>query len=389
MPKPRKKANGTWTLVVQYAGNRRNLTLGKIPKSQADGFANDVNALIEHVKYGGKSMPQRLQAWVSDLSEKHKNQLSDIGLFEYKSAGVTVRQLLAEYLDDYKTQGHEESTVTKVRSTIQNRFDKINKVRVDKLEPVKKSIGLKAEPVWTAEARKILTSFNSWQRNHFAPATWTRDNKLLVSVGIWAQKHGIIDHNPFTILPTASMVNDERNAYVSRESIMDVMESCLSPDIRLTIAMGRFAGMRTCSEVRTMKWSHIDADAGTLTIIDSKKKKPRVMPLFDDIRAELERQREFTGETRFVASPQLRSASSSNNYQKIKDAISRSGQEPWDRVRQNLRTSCENDLLDTFDERLVTQWIGHTIHVSREHYQKLRPSDYQAAIKQAANNSVG
>ena len=388
MPKARKKANGTWTLVVQYAGNRRNLTLGRIPKSQADGFANDVNALIEHVKYGGKSMPQRLQAWVSDLSERHKAQLSAIGLFEYKSAGVTVKQLLAQYLADYQTQGHESSTVTKVRSTIGNRFDKINRARVDKLEPVKKSIGLKAEPVWTAESRKILTSFNSWQRNHFAPATWTRDNKLLVSVGIWAQKLGIIDHNPFTILPTASMVNDERNAYVSRELILDVMEACLSPDIRLTLAMGRFAGVRTCSEVRTMKWSHVDVEAGTLTIIDSKKKKPRVMPLFDDILGELERQREFTGETRFIASSRMRSSTSSDNYQKIKDAIFRAGAKPWNRVRQNLRTSCENDLLDTFDERLVTQWLGHTIRVSREHYQKLRPRDYQAAIKQAAGKSL-
>lgn len=159
------------------------------------------------------------------------------------------------------------------------------------------------------------------------------------------------------------------------------MEACLEPDVRLIFAMGRLAGLRTCSEVRTMKWSHVDESAGTLTIIDSKTKKPRKMPLFAGVREELDRQRLVTGTTRFVASQNLRSTSSSANYQKMCDAIRRSGQEQWVRVRQNLRTSCENDLLDKFDERLVTHWIGHSVTVSRKHYQRLRAEDYLNAIE--------
>ena len=107
----------------------------------------------------------------------------------------------------------------------------------------------------------------------------------------------------------------------------------------------------------------------------------RVMPLFRNIAEELEKQREFTGDTRFVVSKQMRSTSSASNYDKVVDAITRSGQEVWERVRQNLRTSCENDLLEFFDERLVTLWIGHTVRISRSHYQKLRPGDYHAAIE--------
>ncbi|MEO1528795.1 MAG: tyrosine-type recombinase/integrase [Planctomycetota bacterium] len=238
-----------------------------------------------------------------------------------------------------------------------------------------------ADPVFSDDAKLILNSFNSWQRNHFAPATWTRDNKLLASVGYWAAKQGLCDHNPFTTLPRAAMENHDRNEYVSVDAVLDAMEACLSPDIRLTLALGRFAGLRTDSEVRTMKWSHVDFDAGTLTIIDSKKKKPRVMPLFDRIREELERQHAVTGETRFVASAEMRSSSSSANFGKIRDAIKRSGQEQWQRTRQNLRTSCENDLLELFDERLVTHWLGHCTAVSRKHYQKLRPADYLNAIE--------
>ena len=385
MSKPRKKPNGTWTLVVQFAGKRRNLTLGRLPKSQIDHFARNAEFLVEHVKHGGKTFPPALQAWISELNERHKVQFSEIGLFDYKRTGMTVGELCDKYVADYENRTDVTgSSVTKVRSAINNRLGKLRYVAVEAIEPVQRSVRQNAEPVWSDAAQKTLADFNSWQRNYYAAATWSRDNKLLSSVGIWAVKHGYLDHNPFSPLPSASMVNEDRNTYLTRESVLDAMESSISPDIRITLALGRLAGFRTCSEVRTLKWRDVDVEAGTLTIIDSKKRKPRVMPLFDDIREELEKQREITGNTRFVASSQMRSTSSSTNYQRICEAIRRSGQEPWPRIRQNLRASAENDLLELFDERLVTAWLGHTVTVSREHYQKLRPSDYRNAIAKAA-----
>ena len=387
MPKAKKSRNGTWTIVAQFAGKRRTITLGKLPKSHADAFAANLNLLIEHNRYGGNSLPPKLQAWINEeLCERHKTQLSEIGLFEYRTC-KTVGDLIDAYLLDYLQRADiEPSTKTKVKSTIENRFQPARRYLLDVVEPAQRSPNPGAEPIWSSEAKRLFTTFNSWQRNHFSPATWTRDNKLLSSIGIWAVKCGYCTHNPFVILPCSSMVNDERNAYVESQWVADAMEACLSPDTRLTFALGRYAGLRTCSEVRTMKWSHVDTKANTLTVIDSKKKKPRVMPLFEHVLAELERQRKITGHTKFVASAELRSTSSSANFGKMKDAVSRSGQESWDRLRQNLRTSCENDLLALFDERLVTQWLGHTVTVSRKHYQKLRPRDYLKAIQTAASH---
>lgn len=390
MSKPRKNRSGTWTLVVQFAGQRRNLTLGKLPKSEIDHFHASVQSLIEHVKFGGKAIPPRLQSWASNLAERHKIQLSEIGLFDnFRTSAMTVGELMDRYAADYEKRADVTgSSKTKVKSAIKNRLGRLRTLRLDDIEPVQRSIRQNADPIWSDEAKLHLSTFNAWQRNHFAVATWSRDNKLFSSVGIWAVKNGLCDHNPFTLLPSASMVNAERNFYLTADMVRDAMESCLSPDIRITLALGRFAGLRTCSEVRTMKWSHVDLEAGTLTIIDSKKKTPRVMPLFENVRAELDRQRLHTGETRFVASEEMRRSSSSANYQKVRDAITRSGQKAWDRIRQNLRSSCENDLLELFDERLVAQWIGHTVTVSRKHYQKLRPSDYLAAVAKASANNL-
>ena len=388
MPKPRKQPNGTWTLIVSYLRSRKQLTLGKITKPEADLFSIQVQQLIDHRRHGGPALPAPLQSWLNSINQKHRQQLADLGLFVSRPVLITIGDLLDEYLTAYQASSVADSTKTKVESSIRNRFDKIKACRIDAIEPRQVSTRANADPVRPSEATSILKQFNVWQRNFFAPATWTRDNKLLSSVGIWAVKAGHCDFNPFVGLPTASMINEERNEYVTLESATDAMDSCLDADTRLTIAMGRLCGLRTCSEVRTMKWSHVDYDGNTITVIDSKKKTPRIMPLFDSAKAELKRQQAITGETRWVISSAMRATTSAASYARVKQAIARSGQEIWPRIRQNLRASCENDLLEIFPERLVTNWLGHTVGVSRAHYQKLRASDYETAIETARRSGI-
>jgi hypothetical protein len=66
----------------------------------------------------------------------------------------------------------------------------------------------------------------------------------------------------------------------------------------------------------------------------------------------------------------------------MKQALQRAGHTPWVKFNMNMRSSCENDLLrQGFSERLVTQWLGHTVQISRAHYQKLFAADYQTAVE--------
>ena len=358
------------------------MTLGKISKREADAFSVNIERLCDIRKHGSTNVPGDLQSWLEHRCERHLEQLSRVGLVDYLSSNLTLSDLFDAYETWYLRRTEiADSTKKKVTSTLKNRVGRLRGHKIKDVEPSRISFRKNADPVWSENAESILTQFNSWQRNYASVATWSRDNKLLSSIGIWAVAQGYCDYNPFSTLPSKSMVNDERNEYIDAQKVLDAMEACLSPDIRLTLAMGRFAGVRTCSEVRTLKWSHVDFETGILTVIDSKKKKARSMPMFDDIRDELIRQREFTGSTRFVASEEMRSSTASANYTKVKNAVSRSGQEPWERLRQNLRTSCENDLLERFEEREVTSWLGHSVAVSRDHYQKTRPGDFKIAIE--------
>ncbi len=388
MSKPRKQKNGTFTLMVQFERRRKQLTLGRISSREANAFAGNIDRLVDCIRYG-MPLPADLSIWVNGLGKIHQQQLVEIGLLSGSAANMTVKDLLGKFLEHYEARTDvTPSTKKKISSTLKSRVQKIEKRKLSEIEPQKPSTKRNAKPVYSAEATKILTDFNSWQRNFYAQATWSRDNKLLRSVGNFAVEHGYCDFNPFSMLPSKSMVNDERNQYIEVSTVIDVIESCLHPDTRLALALARFAAFRIVSEVRTLKWEHVDFENNQLRILDSKRQKMRSMPLFDNIREALEIQQEYTGTDRFVASSHLRQRSDSDNYNRIKAAIRRAGLKQWDRLRQNLRSSCENDLLELFPERMVTVWVGHTIRVSRDHYQKQRQSAIDSAIERARANGL-
>lgn len=57
------------------------------------------------------------------------------------------------------------------------------------------------------------------------------------------------------------------------------------------------------------------------------------------------------------------------------------GAEPWPKLFQNLRSSCESELANTFPLPVVTKWLGNTPSVALRHY--VDPTD--AAFTAATN----
>lgn len=373
--------------MAAFRGRRRNLTLGKMPKHDAELFSTKLSKLIQFRKYSDGTIPPELQVWLEQLNEQHSKQLSDIGLFEYESSLTTVGQLFDAFESWYPTKKKRngqlvsESSCRAVGRSLKRFPQRFKAHQIDTLQPKRRSLRANSEPVFSAEAEAIFTDLNSWQRNHYSPATWSRDNKHLRSIGIWAVSRGYCDYNPFTLMPSPGERNPDRIEHVTVEMAEDAISCCYDTDTALSFILGRFAGLRVPSELRTLKWQGVDFGNQQLTVLDSKKKVFRKAPMFDRVREALEKQHKLTGETRFVMSERFLAHDDSNNYNLMAAAVRRSGQELWDRLRHNLRGSCENDLLKIFPERLVCQYIGHTVKVSREHYQQQTADDYLNAIQ--------
>ncbi|MDO5309675.1 MAG: tyrosine-type recombinase/integrase [Planctomycetia bacterium] len=58
------------------------------------------------------------------------------------------------------------------------------------------------------------------------------------------------------------------------------------------------------------------------------------------------------------------------------------GLEPWQKLFQNMRCSCENDLIeDGYPAHVVGAWLGHTSKVQQRHYLRVLDSFYENAVK--------
>jgi integrase len=379
--KPRLQ--GTKYLIsATYKHRRKTITLGEVDKREATKFAAMIGSLVDCKKYG-RSLPIDVSVWVSTISERHKQQLAELGLLDQPLRTMTVQELIDLFIEDYENRNdiRESSKVQFVQSM--NRFPaELRKRTLIEIEPKNRTTRPNAEPQFSQSAVELFRLVERWQSERYAQASWSRANGRLREVGFWAVKRGILDYNPFILLSKPGEVNEARNFHVPGESVRAAMDHSIDADTRLFLCFGRFAGLRLPSELRTLRPSDIDFGKSKLKILDSKKRRYRTMPLFSILRAELDRHRDSVGWTDFVLSERSRNASEANNYNLMKEAIERAGLAVWPRLRQNLRSSCENELLAKgFDERLVTGWLGHTITVSRQHYQSLSDADFSLAIE--------
>lgn len=375
MPKPQKKPNGSYVLNVAFQSRRKKLTLGKVTRQDANLFCANLELLLDYRRRGSR-LTNELTLFINTLCKDHLEKLTNLGVVYDNDRSITIGQLIKKFLENYKDREDiMESTKQRMDRALR-RFPKwFQSMDVEDITPKKEIDRPNAEPTFSKDSKKTLKRVESHMRNHHAVSTWSRTHGNLREVGNWAVRVGYVDYNPFSLLPCPGERNPARNVYVETVWVEDAIDQCRDSDTRIAFAMGRYAGLRLHSELRTMKWEHIelDSDTPTLKTFDSKKREFREpMPVFPDLARHLLEHREESGNGKYVISNKNRRNTDNYLYKLMAEAVMRTEHQRWTRLRQNLRTSCENDLLSAgFPENLVVAWIGHTVKVSRESYQKV------------------
>ena len=68
--------------------------------------------------------------------------------------------------------------------------------------------------------------------------------------------------------------------------------------------------------------------------------------------------------------------------------IRRAGLQPWPKLFQNLRASCETDTMQQHPIHVVTAWIGNTPKIAIGHYLQTLDTDFEKAVKGGAESGA-
>ena len=360
---------------LQFAdadGTRRTLSLGKTPKKQAESIKTHVERIIT-ASISRCSVEPETATWLSKLDDVMRGKLARVGLIQARETST-----LAAFLTLYIDSRNDAKATTK---TVWRRTQRHLLIHFDggrSLRSVTKADGKAFMQYLVGEGLAVNTVRRTCgiAKQFFADAL---DREL-------------VDGNPFKQrdIATTTGSNQERVAYITRETVKAVLDACPDAEWRLLFALSRFAGLRTPSEPLLMKWSDIHWDQSRMTVHSPKTAHheggaQRVVPIFPELRPYLEAAFEAARPGEVYVITRYRGGDKNLGTQ-LKRIIGKAGVKPWPKVWHNLRASAETDLARVHPIKAVCDWIGNSVSVAQRHYLTTTEDDFQKAIGNPTHN---
>lgn len=351
-------------------GKRRKIYLGKFLAKLANGLKVKVESLVSALNARSAPDPETAR-WVADLDQQMSDKLAAVDLIPRRES-IT----LAGFLNRYKSVRSDvkESTRVNWRHTIRN--------LIEHFSPDKPLRSITCGDA--ADWRLYL------KEQELSEPTIRKRCQNAKQFFAYAMKHHLVSSNPFSELKAGNQANPSRLFFVDREMTAKLIDAAPDAQWRCLIALCRFGGFRNPTETLALKWEDIDWERNRIRVTSVKTahlagKESRVIPLFEEIRPYLEECDELAkpGDVHVITRYRDATQNLRTQFQKI---IRRAGLNPWPRLFQNLRSSCETELAGRFAIHLVTYWIGNSTPVALRHYLTVRDEDYELAARQWAQS---
>jgi integrase len=229
--------------------------------------------------------------------------------------------------------------------------------------------------------------------NRLAPATIAKRVHIAKQVFGKAVSWGWLTKNPFAALRAGSQANPARAAYVGPETLEAVLSACPGAEWRSLFAVCRLAGLRCPSEVGGLTWGDVDWENGRLTVRSPKTEHHggghavRLVPMVPRLREVLADAFDAADDGESLVVP-LAARVGANLRTTAEKIIVRAGAEPWPRLFQNLRASCETDWVQKYPAHVCAKWLGHSPTIAAQHYLQVRDAHFRDAAGLAAEGPV-
>jgi hypothetical protein len=158
-------------------------------------------------------------------------------------------------------------------------------------------------------------------------------------------------------------------------------------DWRLIFALCRFGGLRCPSEILELTWDDVNWETKRFTVHSSKTEHHsgggiRIVPIFPELEPYLLEcfENAKPGVLNVITRYRMANVNLRTQFERI---IKRAGLKPWEKLFQNLRSTRETELAETFPLQVVCSWIGNSQPVAMKHYLQVTEEHYQKAQQKA------
>ena len=368
-----RKNGGRFITFRNAAGEPRHITLGKTPKRYAEAVKVKVEDLASATMHGHAPSDDTTR-WLASIDDRLYDKLESVGLVPERQGatiGAWLEQFLAERQGDLKPESLRKLKQTKTKLLAFFNDD----------TPLRE-----ITPEDAAAWRRFLKELGL---SEAAIKTHSGNAKTMLTAAVHRK---VIAENPFIMLksgPTPS----KYTRYVTPDEIERVIEACPDSEWRLLFGLARYAGLRIPSESHLLTWADVDFERGRLTVRSPKTERhegheQRVIPITPRMMELLQQRFDECdeGEKRLITINGKGAL-----IRRVRRIWARAGVEPWARLWQTLRQSCEKEWAMTFPQYAVSRWIGHSITVSGRHYANAVPEellDRAAGVSDSAQRNA-
>ena len=361
------RPNGTKAVqFVDPLNVRRTVSLGEMTKNVASRIALHVEQLLENIR-NGRNTDDDTEVWMASLPLKLRNRFAEAGLMPGRVPSMEsfMPEMLGQFLESYIEMRSDlkGSSRTKLQQT------KNKLLAFFGAERTLRSITSGDADAWRIRLGETLAE-NSLRRHCGLAKQYFNA----------AMRRELIQKNPFSDLVCAVKRNTARYHFQSRADSTAILDNCPGIEWRLLFALARYGGLRVPSEVMGLRWQDIDWERNRFTVHSPKTehhegKESRVVPIFPELRPylnaawdEAERLQnepdakpvEFVIAKHRNPPPVLR--------RQLERIIKAAGLKQWPKLWQNLRSTRETELCETFPIHVVCEWIGNSEAVAKQHY---------------------
>lgn len=366
------KRKGLW-LIDTSRPKRIRIRVGPA-KSSANIVFQHINALERCNKFNIDPSFETIR-WLSGIDPKLRDRLLAIGLIKTVDRVTTISELCERFEKTKKhcLYVHTSKNMTKFFG---NRL----------IEEVTKA-DAKAFRNWLATEAK--------NGKPLAPATVSRRFKAAREAFGFAVDSNWIESNPLEGVKAGKQNNPDRAFYVKPEIATRLIEELRTPELRLAVALGRWAGFRLPSEAIDLRWTDINWELSLMQFRSRKTKcfegkELRTCPIFPQLRRYLDEAFDAAEDESIYCCPIIRAKNNPRNFivKKMLQALKRINVDPWSKLLVNLRASRATEIANEFGPKAESDWIGHGEDVSLRHYLMITDDVVKRAIGKEQIESV-